>query len=185
MNNFIQQQGAMQNQVMRFTDLDQRCNKWLVEFEENEKEFHRSVLMVRERDQQLRENAKNISELNQSLQNVLKIQTKVENELDFITSQHTEIQAELEKLESECNDKCKSGVIGCDSVMDKQRKSINDMLINLDDVIQNISGEVDQLVNQFYENTDGQQVKQIAKILNSQMESLQVLEKTLKDEKES
>jgi len=164
---------------MSYKELEDTVGKWLSDLEEQEKAFLRQAAQVNSWDKQLIDNGERITEIHNEVSRVKVEQQRLDRELDFILSQQEELEGILTPIEDQLklND-ASQPTLHSDIEREKTYKlaesidcQLKRMMQDLKDIIEHINNANN---NQVTSQSGGEDpMTQIAKILNSHMDSLQ------------
>jgi len=161
---------------MSYKELEDTVGKWLQDLEEQEKAFLRQASQVNIWDKQLIENGEKITDLHNEVSRVKAEQQRLDRELDFILSQQQELEEMLEPIETQLKTQ---DTIQHSQHADIEREKTYKLAENIDAQLKRMMQDLREIIDHI-NNSNLQQSKagedpmvQIAKILNSHMDSLQ------------
>lgn len=166
---------------MSYKELEDTIGKWLTDLDEQEKVFLRQANQVNEWDSQLIANGEKITALHDEVARVKAEQSRLDRELDFVLSQQTELQELITPIEEQLkNQQDMAGVHGGQHA-DVEREKTYKMAASIDGQLKNMMQDLRDIIEHINQsnasaaaNSSGDDsMAQIARILNSHMDSLQ------------
>lgn len=160
---------------LTYKQLEENINKWVHELEEQESVFLNQAKQINVWDRLLIENGEQITQLNDEIQRLKADQSRLDRELDFILSQQQELEEALTPIEQHI--KAQQSIPYMQHT-DLEREKTYKMAENIDSQLKRMMQDMKDIISHI--NTSNTNLKenddpmtQIAKILNSHMDSLQ------------
>ncbi|XP_040485328.1 nucleoporin-62 C-terminal-like protein isoform X1 [Ursus maritimus] len=165
---------AIVTPVMTYGQLEGLINKWNLDLEDQEKYFLHQATQVNAWDRTLIENGEKITTLHGEVEKVKLDQQRLEQELDFILSQQKELEDLLTPLEEFVKDQSGSAYL---QHADEEHGKTYKLAENIDAQLKRMAQDLKDIIEHL--NTFGNPadptdpLRQICKILNAHMDSLQ------------
>eukprot|EP00794_Sanderia_malayensis_P015976 gene15976-17585_t len=160
---------------LNYKELEDIINKWIHELEEQEKVFLNQAKQVNSWDRMLIRNGENITQLNNEIERLKLEQSSLNRELDFILSRQQELEETLVPLEEQVKDQ---QTVPYMQHADIERERTYQMAEGIDNQLKRMMQDLKDIINHI--NSSNANLKesedpmvQVAKILNSHMDSLQ------------
>uniref|UniRef100_A0A452U221 Nuclear pore glycoprotein p62 n=2 Tax=Ursus TaxID=9639 RepID=A0A452U221_URSMA len=159
---------------MTYGQLEGLINKWNLDLEDQEKYFLHQATQVNAWDRTLIENGEKITTLHGEVEKVKLDQQRLEQELDFILSQQKELEDLLTPLEEFVKDQSGSAYL---QHADEEHGKTYKLAENIDAQLKRMAQDLKDIIEHL--NTFGNPadptdpLRQICKILNAHMDSLQ------------
>lgn len=165
---------------MSYKELEETIGKWLTDLDEQERVFLRQAGQVNEWDAQLIVNGERITAVHEEVARVKAEQARLDRELDFILSQQTELQDLITPIETQLKQQQESSGVHVGQHADLEREKTYKMAASIDGQLKHMMQDLRDIIdhiNQSNSSSSGgsgdDSMVQIARILNSHMDSLQ------------